>query len=400
MKARPTVFVVAIVAGLLVGIPAPSEANVITKSDGNDTKGPLDLAGVKVSHKGAASVFKITTIGAFSNADVALKSGAVNGLFEVALDTNADKRFNFYVDLFYASGHFRGVIYTRSGDVISYHLKAARVSKRSMKVSVPHGLFPNKGSYDFAIFSAYFGAPCTKKTPCVDVIPNRYPLIRHDFTPPTAKWGVFPYYSSNVSATLSVPLSFTVHDDPFGSGVKHWSLQRKALGTVGWQVIQTGKGLSPTVIVVGEQGTTYLLRIVSVDRQKNRSATSPKKMSMPFDDRHAAIQYSAPPTQNDAADGAFLSTTSSIANSETATITFDSRLESFCVLGGPTTGGTASATVSLNGSDLGLVVEDGATAPRAALVCGPTTTTKPNTVVITSTSAEPFVFDGLAAAFR
>jgi hypothetical protein len=111
VKARPTVFVVAIVAGLVVGVSPPSEANVVTKSDGNDTKGPLDLAGVRVSHEGAASVFKITTIGAFSNADVALKSGAVNGLFEVALDTNADKRFNFYVDVFYASGRFRGVIY-------------------------------------------------------------------------------------------------------------------------------------------------------------------------------------------------------------------------------------------------------------------------------------------------
>ena len=120
---------------------------------------------------------------------MALKSGAVRGLFEVELDTNADKRFNFYVDVFYASGHFRGVLFKPSGDVITYSLK--------------------------------------------DVIPNRFPLIRHDFTPPTAKWGPFPYYSSDVSATLSVPLSFTVHDDPFGSGVKQWSLQRKALGTVG-----------------------------------------------------------------------------------------------------------------------------------------------------------------------
>jgi hypothetical protein len=40
-----------------------------------------------------------------------------------------------------------------------------------VKVTVPHPLFPNKGSYDFAIFSAYFAAPCTKKNPCVDVIP-------------------------------------------------------------------------------------------------------------------------------------------------------------------------------------------------------------------------------------
>jgi hypothetical protein len=108
VKARPTVFVVAIVASLLVGISPSSEANVITKSDGNDTKGPLDLAGVKVSHDSVGSVFKVTTIGAFANADVALKSGAVRGLFEVGLDTNADRKFNFYVDVFYASGPSAG----------------------------------------------------------------------------------------------------------------------------------------------------------------------------------------------------------------------------------------------------------------------------------------------------
>jgi hypothetical protein len=45
--------------------------------------------------------------------------GAVRGLFEVALDTNADTSFNFYVDVFYASGHFRGVLTKPSGDVIT-----------------------------------------------------------------------------------------------------------------------------------------------------------------------------------------------------------------------------------------------------------------------------------------
>jgi hypothetical protein len=249
---------------------------------------------VKVSHKGAASVFKSTTIGAFSNADVALKSGAVNGLFEVALDTNADKRFNFYVDLSYASGHFRGVIYTRSGDVISYHLKAARVSKRSVKVSVPHGLFSNKGSYDFAIFSAYFGAPCTKKNPCVDVIPNRYPLIRHDFTPPTAKWVSVPGWSTSVSDTLEVPVSFTVHDDRFGSGLKSWTLERHVFGIPGWVATKSGSSLSPSFNFGGEQGATYDLRIVTIDRQKNKSVSSVKRTSFPFDDRNLLFQYDVP----------------------------------------------------------------------------------------------------------
>jgi len=55
MRGRLTVFVCALVTTLVIGIGTPGSANVLTRSDGNDTKGPLDLARLKVSHAGGAT---------------------------------------------------------------------------------------------------------------------------------------------------------------------------------------------------------------------------------------------------------------------------------------------------------------------------------------------------------
>jgi hypothetical protein len=139
-----------------------------------------------------------------------------------------------------------------------------------VRVIVPHNKFSNKGSYDFAIFSAYFAAPCTKKNPCVDVIPNRYPLIRHDFMHPKVKWVSVPAYPTDASSTLS-PVQFGVTDDPLGSGVKSWTLQRRVLGTSSWVDVKSGSSLSPVVQVLGVEGPTFELRVKACDRQGNES---------------------------------------------------------------------------------------------------------------------------------
>ena len=79
MGGRLSVFICALVATLVIGIGTPGSANVINRSDGNDTKGPLDLARLKVAHAGGAHVFQLTTIGSFSNKDA-------NGTHELRTD--------------------------------------------------------------------------------------------------------------------------------------------------------------------------------------------------------------------------------------------------------------------------------------------------------------------------
>jgi hypothetical protein len=252
------------------------------RSDGNDTKGPLDLAGAKVSHAPGGSVFQINTLAPFTNAE----ANGRNGLFEVGMDTNADRNSNYFIDVFFAAGRFRGVLFKPSGSVITNNFKAARVSPKAVKVTLPHSQIIQKGSYDFLIFSAYFATPCTNKNPCVDAIPNRYPLIRHDYTPPTITWGAVPTYSSDVTATVTFAAPFSLKDDVYGSGMKSWLLQRKAVGTSAWVTVKAGIALHPAVQVHGSEGTSYDLRIVSFDRQNNKRTSPTRRVNIPFDDRH------------------------------------------------------------------------------------------------------------------
>src|SRR5262249_11482851 len=156
MKKRRSALLLALCV-VILGATAPVSANVIIHKDGNDTKGPLDLAGLRITHKSASHVFQIATDGPFSNAEV----NGDNGFFEIGIDTNADRQMNYFIDVFYAAARFRGVLFKPSGAVLTYNLKAARVSGKSVKVTLPLSKISQKGSYDVAAFSIDRAAPCT-----------------------------------------------------------------------------------------------------------------------------------------------------------------------------------------------------------------------------------------------
>jgi hypothetical protein len=371
---------------IITATASPVMANVITRKDGNDTRGPVDLAAVQVSHVKGGHVFKLITLAPFTNTEV----NAKNGFFQVLLDTNADRRPNYLIDVFYAAGRFRGVLFKPNGTVLTFRLRASRVSSKAVKVTLPMAKIAQKGSYDFAALSFYRGSPCSKQNPCVDAIPNRFPLIRHDFTAPTIIWGTVPTYSTDVSATLTFPVPFSVHDDIYGSGVKSWTLQRRAVGTSAWVGVKTGTALNPTVQVAGEEGTTYDLRIVAVDRQKNKRTSPAKRTSVPYDDRNILFVYSSS-TMNDGVPGAFLATTSSVPQTGTITFTMPFDSTDVCVVGGPTAGPTATASFSAGG---GVLDEDGTTSARAVSCLG-VSVSSGTPVTFTVSSVEPFVFDGI-----
>ena len=389
MRGRLIVFVCALVATLVMGIGTPGSANVIKRSDGNDTKGPLDLAGAKVSDVPGGSVFQINTLAPFTNGE----ANGNNGLFEVGIDSNADRNPNYFIDVFFAAGRFRGVLFKPNGSVITYYLKAARVSPKAVKVTLPHSQIIQKGSYDFLIFSAYFAAPCTKKNPCVDAIPNRYPLIRHDFTRPFFSWGSVPLYPSDAYATLTFPVSFNVTDDIYGSGVKSWTLQKKVVGASTWATVQKGTARHPTVQFTGLEATSYDLRVVAVDRQGNKRTSSLQRVNVPFDDRNSLFLYTSQ-TPNDSVPGAFLGTTTSIADAGTVIFTMPFDVTDICIVGGPTTGPASSMSVSAPTPIGGTIVEGGST-PARDRTCVGVPVTSGTIVTMTSSSPEPFVLDGI-----
>jgi hypothetical protein len=397
MRGRLTVFVCALVATLLIGIGTPGSANVIKRSDGNDTKGPLDLSGAKVSHVAGGSVFQINTLAPFTNA----QANGKNGLFEVGIDSNADRDPNYFIDVFFAAGRFRGVLFKPNGSVITYYLKAARVSPKAVKVTLPHSQIIQKGSYDFLIFSAYFAAPCTNKNPCVDAIPNRYPLIRHDYTPPTITWGAVPTYSSDVSANLTFPVPFSLKDDVYGSGVKNWTLQSRVYqlsgGISAWTTVKVGTSHAPTVNVVGVDGRTYGFRVIAVDRQGNARTGKERKVSVPRDDANASFfQYNVVTPVGGTPSDAYLQTTSMVGQTGVIVGSVPSYGRTVCVLGGPTTSGTsATADLALDSIFQETLTEVDTTGYRQGFGCFNLTPGSGHDLTITVTSTEPFVFDGI-----
>jgi hypothetical protein len=306
-------------------------------------------------------VLQSTTIGSFTSKDV----NGTNGIFEIGFDANADRRSNYRLDVFFAAGRFRGVVVKPNGTVITYDESAVRVSPRSVKVTWALAGIVRKGSYDFAAFSVFGGSPCSRKSACVDAIPNRSPLLRHDFTRPFFSWGSVPLYSTDASATLTFPVSFNVTDDIYGSGVKSWTLQKQVVGASTWVTVQKGTARHPTVQVVGLEATSYDLRVVVVDRQGNKRVS-----------------------------GAFLGTTTSIADTGTVAFTMPFDVTDICVVGGPTTGPASSTSVSAPTPIGGTIVEGGST-PARDRTCVGVPVTSGTVVTMTSSSAEPFVLDGI-----
>ena len=376
-------------------VASPATARDIEHSDGNDARGPLDLSGVAVQHVQDRSSFRITTRRAFKNADVGVKNRRLRGFFELGLDTGVNGRFDYFVQVVHFKGRFQGWMFKPRGDYF-VRLDASRVSANAVEVSLPHHRIRNKGSWQFSVLSAYFASPCSKKHPCVDQIPNHPPLIRDDFTPPTVSdWNTDATYSSTVSATLAnVPISFSVNDDPLGSGVESWTLQSQKAGTSSWVDVDSGSVLSPTVNVSGEEGATYQFRVNAVDNQGNVSSnTAPSRVSFPYDDRNALLTYSSA-TRHDGVPGAFLGTTSAVAHNETMTFTTPFQVGWECILVGPTSG-TGSGQVEFGNVSWGFF-EDENTPARTPFCTGyviPAGTEV--TLSVPEPDKEPVVVDGV-----
>ena len=115
----------------------------------------------------------------------------------MGIDSNADRNPNYFIDVFFAAGRFRGVLFKPNGSVITYYLKAARVSPKAVKVTLPHSQIIQKGSYDFLIFLGVLRGAVHEQEP----VRRRHPgtatrLIRHDFTPTDSfSWGSVPTLS-------------------------------------------------------------------------------------------------------------------------------------------------------------------------------------------------------------
>jgi hypothetical protein len=390
---RRSLLAAALLAALVVSlVPTSSGAHTLTRTDGNDTKGPLDMAAVRSTHTSKTTTFRVTTHGPFTNTQI----NGENGFLVIDVDIDGDRKANRSVVVFYASGKMRGVLVRPSGSVVTRSLNARRVSGKALEVTVPFNLLGKPKSFDFAAFSFYVGSPCSEKKPCVDSIPNRYPLIRHDLTAPTFRWSPTPpKHSVWASASLTLPVSFRIKDDTYGSGVGRWTLSARVRGTSTWTTVKTGTAASPTVQVSLDEGTTYDFRVTAADKQGNRVTGPLATTTAPYDDVSDVIDHQGS-WSHEASDGPFLGTRSIGEQGATATLDVPGGKE-VCVLGGPTSGPTATIDIEVVGIKTQSRSETGSTGIRQFVGCvGGLGSPGSMTVIITVTSAEPFVLDGVS----
>ena len=396
---------ITVLVGVLVPMSAASAVpaslhHPVVRTDPNDTKSPLDLRWMKLTHLGPrADRLWFTTWGPVTNTEL---DPVHHGNFAIGIDLNNEFRRSGYEYVIYVDalrGPVRGVVF----NVHTHHLSrtsAARVNAHEFRVDIPLGAIGHPTSYRFAAISFYKAAPCSTKHPCLDGMPNRTPLAIQDLTPPTVRWITSSAYSSDLSATLSYPAKFTIADDKLGSGVRRWQVQRQAVGTTAWTNVAAGSAHAPTVGVPGQQGMAYHLRIVTSDRQGNTSIGARKTIIFPFDDQNSAVTYTG--TWN-AATGSltsFLGTTSSSSTiDDTASFAFTGGHQ-VCVLGMSVVS-DAAASATLDGSGVDPLAESNTTQNRGRIDCyavtgSPSTT---HTLVLTiAAGTDAFIIDGFAVA--
>ena len=386
-RLRTLTIALSVVASMLLGAWSPAVAEGIARSDGNDVQGPLDLASMRLTPISGGDRIQIRTLEKFT----ATQLDGDAGWFEVDFDTNADRKYDFWAVVFYAKGKLFAI--EGQGRNALRKLPVRRVDPRTVSFDIAHRNLGNISSYDFVVYSIWRAKPCSNNNVCVDTIPNRYPLIRHDFTAPTIPWGAVPAISTDVSATLDFDVHFAVHDDQYGSGLKRWTLQQRQ-GAGSWTTIASGGTKNVTESVSGVQGEVTFVRVLAVDKQGNKRTSSTKKTVVPWDDRNALFDYSSPATETDAVSGAFLGTISTLAQGTIVTATLPAGTD-ICFIGGPTSTGTsAAAELSVDGTPFTTFNESDATAYRSPH-CAGSVIDAGATITLEVTSAEPFVFDGL-----
>ena len=371
---------------------APTERSFsISRKDGNDTRGPLDLSSMKLTRGKQQDTISFTTLGRVSNAAIDPK----NGNFAVLIDNNDNRKFDFAQYVFFSKGKIRGLLYNLKTDrTVDRTVPTSRTGPKAFRQVIERTRLQSPGTYRIALFAVYGASPCAQT--CQDAIPNRFPLIPLDHRAPTVTWDSAPLYSGDASSDLNAPIEFHFSDDRFGTGIESWIVERRDIGSGTWELVGEGTTAHPTVAVPGEEGKSYDVRFTVTDKQKNWKHSSTKRITFPVDDDSAT--YDPPVSQDVAASGWFMGTRTGISNTVapgTATFTFEGGIGSeVCVMGGPADSGMATAGVVLDGDPQSSMDVDTSFPLHGRVACYTTDNADPHTLVVTGTSATTFWIDG------
>jgi hypothetical protein len=367
-------------ASVTILVPTAAHAYSLTKSDRNDTRGPLDLAAVRLDRTGSDMTFTFRTRQRFSPFFLGQRS-YFGVAFDVDLDGDADRCAFVYRPVRRLSG-----LFTNCRARLLNNPPVTRTGPRSIAIGL--GVQSFEGSLRWGAFSFYErDEPCYPRG-CFDSVPDRR-SVYFDLEPPTAAWTTSlsgRNSSMQLSTTTSIPLDLELHDAQ--PGALDYTIERGL--DVGWEAIASGSGSGPlTHVLEAEEGTSYALRLRVVDHAGNEGGSSTLRLNVPYDDSNAGAVYGAGWSPI-AADGHyFAGVHASSTTGAVMTFTFTGR--TLLLMGGP---GNGTAQFEEVGASTGWTVSESAsTQPGevlAGLVWGPVAT---RTVRVEVTSGS-FVIDG------
>ena len=163
---------------------APTDRSFsISRKDGNDTRGPLDLSSMKLTRGKKQDTISFTTLGPVSNAAI----DPHNGNFAILIDNNDNRKYDFAQYVFFAGGKLRGVLYNlKTERTVDRTVPTSRTGPKAFRQVIERTKLQSPGTYRIALFAVYGASPCAQT--CVDSIPNRLPLIPLDHRAPTVSW--------------------------------------------------------------------------------------------------------------------------------------------------------------------------------------------------------------------
>lgn len=180
-----------------VGAAAPVATRFsIARTDGNDVKGALDLRSMRIERGRVKDTLTFSTHDAVSTESI----DPENGNFAVLIDKNDDRTYEYGQYVFFAAGRIRGVLVNlRSDRVIDRTAPTSRTGPAGFRTVIQRGKIDSPGTYRFALFAYNEDSPCTRRNPCVDTIPNRFPLIALDHKAPTIAIDAIDAYATDTT---------------------------------------------------------------------------------------------------------------------------------------------------------------------------------------------------------
>jgi hypothetical protein len=376
----------ALVIAMSLTVAPTAAAHTASKSDGNDTKGPLDLASVSVEHTtDGGLVYTFKTLQRWIPRDLGQRS-----YLALLFDTDEDGDIDRCAFIYRPALELRGLL----TDCARHEFGTPPVEKTGRRTA-QIVLTPDSvgRTHRWGAISFYERDDPCNPSGCLDAVPNRG-LMFHDLVAPTAAWVTSlgtPYSTFTLSSTTSVPVEFSFSDKD--TKVKAWTVQQLVSGE--WIDLATGaaSGGGAVTDLPLEEGRSFYLRVAATDKQDNVGVSPTMLMNVPYDDDHAIASYSA--GWSTASGAAYFQggyhTTSTTGASMIFTFNGQAGINAR-IMGGP---GNGTATVTDENGGTELVSETPsypAGGPIVGYVWGSNGT---HTLTVTVTSGT-FIIDGLS----